>query len=257
MILSFFMVIPSSLMADYLFQPTGGNFMVASIASKQYILSHYQLGQSGILKDFRALSSGKRINSAGDDPAGLAVSEKLTAMVNQIKTESMNKEMLRDYYRLAEGAIANNHGLVKEIRAEMLKATSPLMGKQEKQYIQAQIDQYLDQIDMNAQFTQFNKKQVIAELSAAGLNLQNVSVTRDFYGSLKRVDTALDLLVRRRAIKGIKSNVLEMEIKGKQVYLLNATASLSRQLDADIAYRISALLQKNTLAKFQYGLFAY
>ena len=231
--------------------------MIASITSKQYILSHYQLGQSGIYKDFKALSSGKRINLAGDDPAGLAVSEKLTTMVNQIKTQSMNKEMLRDYYRMAEGAIALNHGLVREIRAEMLKATSPLMGKQEKQYIQAQIDQYLDQIDINAQFTQFNKKQVIAELSAAGLNLQNVSVTRDFYGSLKRVDTAMDLLVRRRAIKGIKSNVLEMEIKGKQVYLLNATASLSRQLDADIAVRISALLQKNTLAKFQHGLFAY
>ena len=48
-----------------------------------------------------------------------------------------------------------------------------------------------------------------------------------------------------------------MELKGKQIYLLNATASLSRQLDADIALRISALLQKNTLAKFQYGLFAY
>lgn len=239
---------------SFLFQPTGANFYVYNQGGRQFVINQSKMTAAGLGKVMEKLSSGKRINRAGDDPAGLAVSEKIDAIMRGIKQESMNMQDFRNYLRYVDAMAGQDTRLLQRIRELIVRSAGGILTKDDREIIQTEIDQYLRQINMNARFSKFNTKIVIPELTVKGLNLDGVDVVRDPYRSIKLVDDALKKVVRRRILAGVKSNVLTYRIQGAEMYYVNMASSLSRVLDQNMAEGISSLSQKSVLLKTQYGI---
>jgi flagellin len=240
---------------SFLFQPTGANFFVFNNGSRQFIINQSKMTGSDLRSVMKKLASGKRINSAADDPAGLAVSQKIESILKGIRQESMNLQDFRNYLRHVDGMAAQDVKILQRIRLLIVRSANGMFTREDREIIQTEIDQFLRQIDMNARFARFNTKGVIPELTVKNLGLKEVNVVRDPYKSMRSVDEALKKVVRRRIIAGVKSNVFTYRIKGVEYYYVNMTESLSKMLDQDLARGISELSKKSILLKTEYGIF--
>ncbi|MCP4130553.1 MAG: hypothetical protein GY754_06185 [bacterium] len=239
---------------DSLFRPNGSNFFIYNRGNKQFILHQSKLTQWNLNKAMSRLSSAKRINSAADDPAGLAVAEKMEKLLQQLRQESMNDANMRNLHHYVESAIAQDHELLKRIRLLILRSSSGILTAEDRGYNQSEINQLLRQIDMNARFSQFNTKQVIPELTTAKLGLNRVDVVRNLYKSIGIVDEAMKKLQKKRIVQGVKSNILTFRIKGKSYHYLNLQQAESTIRDMDMAEGISNLMKNNVLLKSQHGM---
>ena len=95
---------------------------------------------------------------------------------------------------------------------------------------------------------------MIAGLTSVNLGLDRVDLVRDRYGSLEIIDSALGRLTKLRVVKGVRSNLMEMRIKGKMIYFINLQSAESGIRDADIAGEVSALLKNRTLLRMSHGV---
>lgn len=238
----------------YLFQPGGANFFVYSRGGGQFIINQANFTLFNINKRINQLASAKRIVTAADDPAGLAVAEKMDALIQGMRREVMNAEDLKNYYSVVESAIAQDNELLKRIRFLIQKSAGVLMGPEEREINQVEISQLLRQVDMNAQFTHFNTRKVIPFLTTSHLGIDKVSVVNNLYGSYALVEEALKHLRKLRTGYGALTNVLEFQIKGKTMYYINFTASESRMRDLNMAEGITNLINNSVILKTRYGI---
>lgn len=239
---------------SFLFRPDNSNFYVYGRGSDTFLIQQNKLTSLQIDKVLMQLSSGKRINSAADDPSGLAVAEKMDALLAGMSRESANDEDMRNLHNFVESVVAQDQELVKRIRELLLRSSGGIMTAEDRGYNQTEIDELLKQIDMNAKFSQFNKVNVIPELTSANLGLDAVDAVRNPDGSIDIVDKALERLTVRRVIQGVKSNVLTFRIEGRNFQYINLLRSESRILDEDMAEGISELIKNSVLLKSRYGL---
>ncbi len=244
----------SALSAQSLFQPSGANFYVLRKGTQQFILRQSRLRNAGLDQTAGQLASGERITSAGLDPAGLAVAEQMDSLVRGLRRESMNAADFRNYLRHVEGTIAQNQQIVQRIRELIVRNTGGIMGPDEREIAQSEIDQLLAQIDMHARFSQFNKKLIVEELTAESLGLRRIDLVRQPYEAVGHADAALKKLSRRRIVAGVKDNVLTFRIEGQAFYLVNAVASMSRISDTDMAEAMSSFQKNSVIAKTQHGV---
>jgi len=239
---------------SFLFQPAGSNFLVYNRAGKNFYIHQNKLMRWNLMGSYRKLASGKRINISADDPSGLAVLEKMNSIVAEMKQQSMNLQDYRNYIRYYDGVLAQNMNALKRIRELILRSSSGILGPDDRAINQSEIDQYLSQINMNARFSMFNKRQVIPQLTVKGMNLEKVDVVRNLYGSMKLVDDALSRLMKMRGRAGAQENVYTMRIKGKLIHMVNLQQSASRTGDADMAEEISRLMTNSVLYKSNIGV---
>ncbi len=250
------LIITTSLSAQStsLYIPGGGNFMIYNRGAQNFIIMQNKFTRSAFNSVLKKLSSGKRINSAADDPAGLAVSEKLDSLMKQLSQESMNMQDYRNMLRYVEAILAQDSKILRRIRTLIVKSSNGMYNRDDREIIQSEINQLKAQIQMNARFAQFNKRRVIPQLSLKGLGLQNLSVVRSPYGAIKLVDNAMKKILRRRVLAGVKGNVLTFRIKGKEYYAVQAMSTLSRIVDQNMAEGIMSLIKNSTMLKAQHGV---
>ena len=255
--LSLFIAFSSVLTAEnssFLFQPNGSNFYVYGKEQNNFIITQSKLTELKLNSQISQLSSGKRINSASDDPAGFAVAEKMKGVLNQLKQESMNAEDMRNFHNFVESAIAQDQALLQRIRQLIVQSSSGILNSEDREYIQAEIDQLLKQINMNAKFLQFNTISIIPELTTQNLGLDAVDVVRNANNSMGVVDVALTKLTKKRIIQGVQSNVLTFQIEGKSYQYINLQKTKSNISDLDMAEGISDLIKNSVLLQSQHGL---
>ncbi|HPS59456.1 MAG TPA: flagellin [Spirochaetota bacterium] len=238
----------------YIYLPNGADFFVYGRGTSTFIVNRARLGDKEFTLTLNRLSSGKRINSASDDPAGLAVAEKMDSMIEQIMRDSMNDADMRNLHNFVESSIASDHEIVKRIRELALQATNGILGPDDREFIQTEVNQLLAQINMNARFSQFNKVPVIPELTTETLGLDKINIIRDPEGAIGLTDSALKVLTVKRVMQGVKANILTIRIEGKSYYYLNLQAAESRITDYDMAEGISELVKQSVLIKTRYGL---
>lgn len=255
--LSLFIAFSSALTAEdnsFLFQPNGSNFYVYGKGQNNFIITQSKLTELKLNSQISQLSSGKRINSASDDPAGFAVAEKMKGLLNQLKQESMNAEDMRNFHNFVESAIAQDQALLQRIRQLIVQSSSGILNSEDREYIQAEIDQLLKQINMNARFLQFNTISIIPELTAQNLGLDAVDVVRNANNSMGIVDDAMTKLTKKRIVQGVQSNVLTFQIEGKSYQYINLQRTESNISDLDMAEGISNLIKNSVLLQSQHGL---
>ncbi|MGI5997714.1 MAG: flagellin [Lutispora sp.] len=124
----------------------------------QAINAYRQLtvSQGKVSKNIEKLSSGLRINRAGDDAAGLAISEKMRSQIRGLKMAERNTLDGISLIQTAEGAIQEVHNCLQRMRELAIQAANGTMAESDRLAIQNEIDQLTYDIDRIAKTTQFN-----------------------------------------------------------------------------------------------------
>ena len=143
---------------------------------------------NALQKSIRTLSTGLRINSAADDAAGLAISEKMRSQINGLNMAVRNAQDGISMMQTAEGALSEVHSILQRMRELSVQAANDTLTQQDRQYIQLEIDQLKDEISRTSTSTQFNKKRLL-DGSSAGLWSSNDLATKAYIrGSLRKID---------------------------------------------------------------------
>ena len=125
--------------------------------------AHRQLGinQTNSSKSMEKLSSGFRINRAGDDAAGLAISEKMRGQIRGLKQASRNAQDGISLIQTAEGALNETHSILQRMRELAVQAANDTNTEVDRSEIQKEVNELIDEINRIAEQTQFNTKHLL------------------------------------------------------------------------------------------------
>ncbi len=241
--------------------------------------SHRQLtinnGYQG--KSLEKLSSGYRINRAGDDAAGLAISEKMRAQIRGLNQASRNSQDGVSLIQTAEGALNETHSILQRMRELAVQAANGTNDGEDTEYLQDEVEQLLAQIDTIANGTQFNGKTLLAGGLSSGLTIQIGANTQsgidfitigigsmtttalsinavdissasgDAVGAIDDIDAALALVSAERSKLGAYQNRLEHTIANTDNASENLQAAESRIRDVDMAKEMMNYTKNNIL----------
>lgn len=107
------------------------------------------------------LSSGLRINRAGDDAAGLAISEKMRGQIRGLDMASKNAQDATSLIQTAEGALNETHSILQRMRELAVQAANDTNTLDDRKEIQKEVDQLVSEIDRIANTTEFNTKKLL------------------------------------------------------------------------------------------------
>ncbi len=228
-------------------------------------------------KSMERLSSGYRINRAGDDAAGLAISENLRAQIRGLKQASRNAQDGVSLVQVAEGGMNEISSILIRLRELGVQAASDTIGPVERQFLNVEYDQLVSEIDRIATGTEFNGTQLLsgtgsildfqvgsrnnpeidrisfdaskadANTSALGINLTSVADKASAQNALSAIDTAIVSVSAMRADFGAIQNRLQSTMNNLQVSIENMSAANSRIRDVDVAEETSEMTKNNIL----------
>jgi flagellin len=217
------------------------------------------------------LSSGMRINRAGDDASGLAVSEKMRSQIMGLRQAERNTEDGMSLIQTAEGYLQEVNDIIQRMRVLAVQSSHGIYTQEDRQYIQVEISELVDEVDRIASQAEFNKMKLllgdfsrinakasmwfhmgpnmhqrervfIQTMTAIGLGVRDfigrpISLsTADFANrSIGIFDEAIHIISKQRADLGAYYNRLEHAAKGLMNAYENTQASESRIRDADMA----------------------
>ena len=116
--------------------------------------------QSELSKSLQKVSSGMKINSAGDDASGMAISERMRVQIRSLDQDDMNTNNGSALLRTAEGAVQSTIEILKTLKEKAINAANDTNTDEDRAVIQKEIDRLIDQIDDNA-LTTYNGKYLI------------------------------------------------------------------------------------------------
>ncbi len=217
-------------------------------------------------RSLERLSSGSRINHAGDDAAGLAISETLRAQVRGLSQAERNAQDGISLVQTAEGAMAEIGNMLIRMRELGVQAASDTVGPQERQFLNLEFQQLMEEIDRIANTTKFNGVTLLNGTSmqfeiqvgtgnnplldriklfdpnkaditttALGINLTNVADKVSAQNSLEAMDGAINGVTAIRAEFGAMQNRMNSVVSNIMIAKENMNASNSRIRDADVA----------------------
>ncbi len=139
-------------------------------------------------KSINKLSTGLRINSAADDAAGLAISEKMRAQIRGLDQAVSNSQDGISMIQTAEGALNETHSILQRMRELSVQSANDTLTSQDRSYIQLEVDQLKEEIDRISDTTQFNKKKLLDGSAAVLWSSDNLETKALVRGALREVD---------------------------------------------------------------------
>ena len=126
------------------------------------------------------LASGYRINSAADDAAGLAISERMTGQIRGQRQAQRNAQDAISLIQTAEGALNETHAILQRLREISVSAATDTLTDSDREALQAEADQLIDEIDFIAENTEFNTQKLLSggvpEIDVEGESAMEVEV---------------------------------------------------------------------------------
>ena len=181
-----------------------------------------QLGinNNGMAKALEKLSSGLNINRAGDDAAGLAISEKMRGQIRGLNQASRNAQDGISLIQTAEGALNETHAILQRMRELAVQSANDTNVKVDRQAIQDEMDQLIEELDRISETTQFNT-QTLLDGSFTGTFQIGANEGQTVTLELNRMDSAgLGLLSYNSIEDGTTSGNNELLADG--VYVLDS-----------------------------------
>ena len=237
--------------------------------------AHRQLGiNSGSQsKSLEKLSSGFRINRAGDDAAGLAISEKMRGQIRGLNQASRNAQDGVSLIQTAEGALNETHAILQRMRELAVQASNDTNVSADRTAIQEEVTALGKEIDRISTTTEFNTQKLLtgglnAKIHIGANTGQNLAVTAAAMDAtslsvgsagisltsqtgantaIANIDTALTAVSTQRSKLGAIQNRLEHTIKNLDTGAENLQASESRIRDVDMAKEMMAYTKNNIL----------
>jgi len=112
-------------------------------------------------KNMEKLSSGLRINRAGDDASGLAVSEKMRSQIRGLNQASTNAQNGISFIQTTEGYLQESQDILQRLRELAVQASNGIYSDEDRLYIQVEVSQLVDEVDRIASHAQFNGMNLI------------------------------------------------------------------------------------------------
>ena len=143
---------------------------------------------SALQKSINRLSTGLRINSAADDAAGLAISEKMRAQIRGLNQAASNAQDGISMIQTAEGALNETHSILQRMRELSVQAANDTLTQQDRGYIQLEVDQLKEEVSRISTTTQFNKKKLLDGSAAVLWSSDNLATKAIVNGGLRQID---------------------------------------------------------------------
>ena len=143
---------------------------------------------SALARSIQKLSTGLRINSAADDAAGLAISEKMRAQIRGLDRAVMNAQDGISMIQTAEGALNETHSILQRMRELSIQSANDTLTQQDRAYIQLEIDQLREEVTRIGNTTQFNTKKLLDGSAAAHWSSSDLGLRAIINGGLRQID---------------------------------------------------------------------
>ncbi|MBN1500089.1 MAG: flagellin [Spirochaetes bacterium] len=236
-------------------------------------------------KSTEKMASGMRINRAGDDASGLAVSEKMRTQIQGLRQAERNAEDGMSFVQTTEGYLEETTNILQRIRVLSVQSANGIYTPEDRQLIQVEVSALVDEVDRIASQAEFNKMNLllgdfsrvnpkasmwfhigpnmhqrervfIGTMTAQALDLRTgtgeiltISTPDWANRSIGIIDNALHIIAKQRADLGAYYNRLETAAKGIMNAYENTQASESRIRDADMAETMVDLTKDQVLVQ--------
>ncbi|MCT8140151.1 flagellin [Anaerobacillus sp. CMMVII] len=249
--------------------------------------NHRQMGmnQAAGQKSMEKLSSGLRINKAGDDAAGLAISEKMRGQIRGLDQASRNAQDGISLIQTAEGALNETHSILQRMRELAVQASNDTNTDADRGELQKEVNQLISEIDRIANNTEFNTKTLmngsfdstaltfhiganidqnialtIADMSSAGVlsQLSGLGITSqgDANDAISAINAAIERVSAERSKLGAYQNRLDHTISNLGNSAENLQAAESRIRDVDMAREVMSMTKSNILSQASQAMLA-
>lgn len=229
-------------------------------------------------KTYTRLASGQRITEAGDDAAGLSISENLRAQIRSMGQAERNANDGISFAQVAEGGLTEIGNIMIRLRELAIQAASDTIGDKERGYINEESKSLLQEVDRIANVTTFNGTNLLngqsekaelefqvgirndaadritfnaaesdvraATLGVDGLSMDTIDAARE---AIDVVDNATSMVFGNRARLGAMQNKLHSTVNNLGVAKENLSQARSRIADADVAAETSEMVRGNIL----------
>lgn len=258
------------------------NHNIAAIFSHRTLKFH----DWDLTKDIEKLSSGMRINKAGDDASGLAVSEKMRSQIQGLRQAERNAEDGMSFIQTTEGYLDETHAIIQRIRVLAVQAANGIYSAEDRQLIQVEVSALIDEVDRISSQAEFNKMKMLTgsfarlnptssmwfhigpnmhqrervfvqTMTTSALGLRNptvltfvsISTPGKANSTIGKTDEALRIIAKQRADLGAYYNRLEHAAKGLMNAYENTQAAESRIRDTDMAEQMSSFVRFQVLTQ--------
>ncbi|MDN4606795.1 flagellin [Sporosarcina highlanderae] len=242
-----------------------------------------QLGanNTNAAKNLEKLSSGQRINRAGDDAAGLSISEKMRGQIRGLEMASKNAQDGISLIQTAEGALNETHAILQRMRELAVQAANDTNDTDERNAITSELTALTSEINRIAGNTEFNNQKLldgnfstkkfhigansgqtidltITTMNATALSINSISVTSAGGASaaITSINNAIKAVSVQRSNLGAVQNRLEHTINNLGTSAENLTAAESRIRDVDMAKEMMDFTKNNILTQAAQAMLA-
>ena len=244
------------------------------------------ISNDSIMKNMEKLSSGERINRAGDDASGLAVSEKMRSQIRGLNQASKNIQNGVSFIQTTEGYLTETTDILQRVRELAVQAANGIYSDEDRMQIQVEVSQLVAEVDRIASVAQFNGMNMltgrfalegdstmqfqiganmdqnarvfIGTMTASALGLKGaqgseeqitIASPEEANMTLGAVDAALTQVNKQRADLGAYQNRFEMAAKGVNIAAENTQAAESRIRDTDMASEMVEFTKNSILTQ--------
>jgi len=255
-----------------------GYMIINHNMSAMYAQRHTGIVETSIAKDIEKLSSGMRINRAGDDASGLAVSEKMRSQIRGLNQAGQNIQNGVSFIQATEGYLAETTDIMQRMRELAVQAANGIYSAEDRMQIQVEVSQLVDEVDRIASHAQFNgmnlltgrfardavdnqlqlhvganmdqsEKIFVGTMTAMALGLMGgaqggegdmitISSVEGANMAIGTIDNALKQINKQRADLGAYQNRFELAYNGVAIAAENLQAAESRIRDSDMAKQV-------------------
>ncbi|RFB11028.1 flagellin [Bacillus sp. HNG] len=236
-------------------------------------------------KSMEKLSSGLRINRAGDDAAGLAISEKMRGQIRGLDMAAKNAQDGISLIQTAEGALNETHDILQRMRELAVQSASDTNTDDDRAELQREVAQLIEEVDRIGKNTQFNTQDILAADQTLDINIgsnsgQALSITwkaqtkaalgedavaidavtvatkTDAQAAIDTMDEAIASVSKSRSQMGAYQNRLEHSINNLNTSSENLTAAESRIRDVDMAKEMMEQTKNSILSQAAQAMLA-
>ncbi|USD17434.1 flagellin [Priestia megaterium] len=236
-------------------------------------------------KSMEKLSSGLRINSAADDAAGLAISEKMRGQVRGLDIASRNAQDGISLIQTAEGGLNETHDILQRVRELAVQSSNDTNTDADREEMQKEVSQLIEEVDRIGKNTQFNTKDILAEDQTLDINIGSnsaqaltvewkaqtktalgedavdistvsIATKTDAQAAIDTMDDAIKSVSASRAQMGAYQNRLEHSINNLNTSSENLTAAESRIRDVDMAKEMMEQTKNSILSQASQAMLA-
>ena len=225
-------------------------------------------------KSTEKLSSGYRINRAGDDAAGLSISEKMRSQIKGLDKASANAQDGISLIQTAEGALNETHSILQRMNELATQAANDTNTSTDRTALQAEVTQLASEIDRIQSSTQFNTMNLLdgqftgknlqigslsgqsitisignMDASSIGVKTLKLSTFANAGAAMKSVQSAINLVSTQRSSLGALQNRLEHTINNLDTTSENTQSAESRIRDVDMAKEMVQYSKNNILSQ--------